>query len=444
MENYQSFFQKNRLTVKAVFIGILTLLLLIPTAFIAMLVEDRQSRHEEAVKEVSGKWAASQIISGPVLVIPYRVVRQDDQGHRVTETRQAYFLPDSLQVTGTIDPKKRHRGIYPVIVYRSDLRLSGTFTLPDGTGHRRDWLTDQAFLMMGIKDMRGIENRLALSWNGVSKDFIPGLPANDVLTEGVYVPLSLAGKMTDSGAFRFSSRLQLRGSGSLQVAPVGKNTTVQLASTWPSPGFSGSFLPASYQVNDKGFHAKWTIFNLNRNLPQHWTGGHYDVKAAAFGVDLVIPVDMYRKTMRCVKYAILIIALTFTVFFLMETSSGKPVHPVQYILTGLALCLFYTLLMSLSEYLGFNVAYAIAALAVCGLVTLYASWVFRRGKMAGITAVALLILYGFIYTLVQMQDLSLLVGSLGLFLMLGLLMYYTRRINRADSGALDGGSEIIG
>jgi inner membrane protein len=298
--------------------------------------------------------------------------------------------------------------------------------------------------MMGIKDMRGIENRLALDWNGASSDFIPGLPANDALTEGVYVPLSLDGKMGDSGIFRFSTRLQLRGSGSLQVAPVGKNTTVELASSWPSPGFSGSFLPASYRVDDKGFNAKWTIFNLNRNLPQHWTSGHYDLKAAAFGVDLVIPVDMYRKTMRCVKYAILIIALTFTVFFLMETSSGNPVHPVQYILTGLALCLFYTLLMSLSEYLGFNAAYAIASLGVCGLVTLYASWVFRRGTMAGITAVAILVLYGFIYVLVQMQDLSLLVGSLGLFLMLGLLMYYTRRINRTDSGGLKAGSQIIG
>jgi inner membrane protein len=234
----------------------------------------------------------------------------------------------------------------------------------------------------------------------------------------------------DKGVFTFSTHLQLRGSGSLKIAPVGKDTRVSLQSPWPTPSFTGSFLPAHYEVNHKGFRAQWTIFNLNRNLPQHWISGHYDLNAAAFGVDLMLPVDMYRKTMRCVKYAILIIALTFTVFFLMETAGGNPVHPLQYLLIGLALCLFYTLLLSLSEYLGFAAAYAIAALSVTGLITLYASWLFIHKKMMWITALALLILYAFIYMLVQLEDLSLLFGSLGLFVMLALLMYYTRRIHR--------------
>lgn len=430
MENNQSFFEKNRLAVKAVFIGILTLLLLIPTAFIAMLIEDRQDRHDQAAKEVSGKWASSQTLSGPVLVIPYRVTTQDDKGDRITEIKQACFLPDSLLVTGAINPEKRHQGIYPVIVYRSDLHLSGSFSLPPDMKKAYDWLGSEAFLMLGINDMRGIENRVALRWNGALKDFIPGLPANDVLRQGVYVPLSLDTAAMDKGVFSFSTHLQLRGSGSLKIAPVGKDTRVSLQSPWPTPSFTGSFLPASYEVGRKGFQAQWTIFNLNRNLPQHWTSGHYDLNAAAFGVDLMLPVDMYRKTMRCVKYAILIIALTFTVFFLMETAGGNPVHPLQYLLIGLALCLFYTLLLSLSEYLGFAAAYAIAALSVTGLITLYASWLFIHKKMMWITALALLILYAFIFMLVQLEDLSLLFGSLGLFVMLALLMYYTRRIHR--------------
>lgn len=430
MENNQSFFEKNRLAVKAVFIGILTLLLLIPTAFIAMLIEDRQDRHDQAAKEVSGKWASSQTLSGPVLVIPYRVTTQDDKGDRITEIKQACFLPDSLLVTGAINPEKRHQGIYPVIVYRSDLHLSGSFSLPPDMKKAYDWLGSEAFLMLGINDMRGIENRVALRWNGALKDFIPGLPANDVLRQGVYVPLSLDTAAMAKGVFSFSTHLQLRGSGSLKIAPVGKDTRVSLQSPWPTPSFTGSFLPASYEVGRKGFQAQWTIFNLNRNLPQHWTSGHYDLNAAAFGVDLMLPVDMYRKTMRCVKYAILIIALTFTVFFLMETAGGNPVHPLQYLLIGLALCLFYTLLLSLSEYLGFAAAYAIAALSVTGLITLYASWLFIHKKMMWITALALLILYAFIFMLVQLEDLSLLFGSLGLFVMLALLMYYTRRIHR--------------
>ncbi|HEX5554936.1 MAG TPA: cell envelope integrity protein CreD [Chitinophagaceae bacterium] len=437
-KDQNAFWQKNRLVIKAAFIGILTLLLLIPTAFIAMLINDRQSRHDKAIGEVSGKWAAPQTLSGPILVIPYKSWYRDDKGNRVAETKQAYFLPDSLRVNGVIQPEKRYRGIYEVMLYRSNLRVEGRFSalkpsmlkIPAG-----DWLGDQAYLMMGMDDMRGIENQVALTWNGSTRYFSPGLPENAVLTQGIYSPLPLDPSSLENGTFDFSIQLRLKGSGELEVVPLGKSTRVDLRSSWPTPSFTGSFLPDSRQVTAHGFRAEWTIFNLNRNLPQRWTDGHYDLKASRFGVSLMLPVDMYQKTMRCVKYAILIIALTFMVFFLVETSRNNPVHPFQYVLVGFALCIFYTLLLSLSEYLHFGWAYWIAAAATTGLVSLYSSWLFRRGKAPWLIGTALLVLYGFIFTLAQLQDFSLLIGSVGLFIALALVMYFSRRINWHDDPA---------
>lgn len=431
-KNQSNFWQQNRLVIKAAFIGILTLLLLIPMAFIGYLVNDREQRHDTASKEVSSKWASPQTLAGPVLVIPYKTYYKDGKGNVLTETKQAYFLPDSLQVNGALLPEKRHRGIYEVILYRSDLQISGSFTGLDPESLKipeNNWLPDQAYLIFGINDMRGIENRLAIQWNDSLKYFKPGMPENDVLKQGVYIPLSLDPASLNTGTFKFAMHLQLKGSGELDVVPLGKNTKVVLHSSWNTPSFTGSFLPDSYTLNDKGFTANWKIFNLNRNLPQQWAEGSYDLQASQFGVSLMLPVDMYQKTMRCVKYAILIIALTFIVFFLVETSQNNPVHPFQYILIGFALCIFYTLLLSLSEYIHFNWAYAISALATTGLISLYTSWLFKNKKVSLLIGIALLILYGFIFTLVQLQDFSMLFGSIGLFIVLAVLMYYTRKIN---------------
>jgi inner membrane protein len=431
-----AFWQKNRLVIKAVFIGILTLLLLIPMAFITSLVNERKIRHDAAAGEVSGKWASSQTLTGPIVVIPYQSFYKDETGKTATEIKQAYFLPDSLLVEGDIQPEKRHRGIYEVILYRSDLQITGAFAALDPESLKipqDDWLPDQAYLVFGVDDMRGIENRLAVQWNDSLEYFDPGMPQNSVLKQGVYVPLKLDWPDLAKGTFRFSIHLRLKGSGDLHVIPLGKNTQVSLRSPWTTPSFTGNFLPDTYHINNKGFTAGWNIFNLNRNLPQHWATGSYDLEASSFGVSLMLPVDMYQKTMRCVKYAILIIVLTFIVFFLVETSQKKPVHPFQYILIGFALCIFYTLLMSLSEYIQFNGAYIIAAAAVVGLVSLYARWIFGSRGMSLLIGGTLLILYGFIFTLVQLQDFSLLFGSIGLFIALAMLMYYSRSINRVPA-----------
>lgn len=431
-----SFWQKNQLMMKAGFIAILTLLLLIPMAFISNLVRERQSREQNVYKEISGKWASPQTLTGPMLIVPYHRHFEGKDGP-VTQTRYAYFLPDSLNVSGEVLPEKKRRGIYEVIVYHSNLHLAGNFRQLEDPGLKiasTDWMPGEAVLMLGISDLRGIEQQLAINWQGKQKFFNPGLPANDVMEQGVSVPVAIDADTFAGGEIPFSVDLALKGSGSLSFVPAGKSTTVHLSSPWTAPSFTGSFLPASSHVDAKGFTGDWTIFNLNRNFPQRWTdGGTYHLKEAAFGVSLMQPVDFYQKTMRCIKYAILIIALTFTVFFMVETGSRSPVHPLQYLLIGLALCIFYTLLISISEYLYFTWAYGIAAAATTALITVYSRWVSRDRKMPVIAACSLALLYGYIFVLVQLEDFALLVGSIGLFIILAVLMYFSRHINRESA-----------
>lgn len=436
MEKINDFWKQNKLIIKALFIGMLTLLLLVPVIFIYSLINDRQGRHDKAYKEISSQWANAQTLTGPILVIPYQSVTHDSDGKLVTESKQAYFLPDSLQVNGYIDPEKRYRGIYEAILYRSDLDITGGFSNlnPDSMETQvSKWMPDQAFLLLGLSDMRGIENQLAVEWNGMKKEFNPGIPQNSPVQQGVYVPLALNASDWNTSTFHFSIHLQLKGSGEIDIAPVGKISKADLSSPWPTPSFTGSFLPDSRKISKNGFDAHWTVYNLNRNLPQHWMDGNYDLNASKFGVSLILPVDVYQKNMRCIKYAILIIALTFVVFFLVENSQRNPVHPVQYLLIGFALCIFYTLLLSLSEYLRFEWAYGISAIAITGLISIYSGWLFKKKKMPWLIAAALIILYGFIFTLVQLQDYSLLFGSIGLFIVLAILMYYTRKIHVEDT-----------
>jgi inner membrane protein len=220
----------------------------------------------------------------------------------------------------------------------------------------------------------------------------------------------------------------LKGSGNLSFVPTGKVTRVEASSTWPDPSFTGGYLPDLRSVKDNGFVADWRVLALNRKFPQQWKADTMNLTDAAFGVNLIVPVDSYQQTMRCVKYAILIILLTFTAFFLIEWIYQRPIHSLQYVLVGFALCLFYTLLLSFSEYTGFNPAYGIAAVATIGLITWYVSNVLRSAKMSLFILSLLTVQYGFIFTLLQLQDYALLLGSVGLFITLALVMYFSRKI----------------
>ena len=434
MENIiKSFWDRNKIILKSFFIGLLVLLLLIPTAFIQSLVSERQSRQQEAVNEISSKWAGSQTVTGPVIGIPYTETTTYEKN--TTEVKKwAYFLPDKLDIQARIVPEKRYRGIYQVIVYTSELQIRGSYDslrLAELGIPAEKVLWNEAAVFFDISDVQGLKEEMTLHLGGANLDLVPAKFSTDQFKNSLSAALPAA-VTAGHGPLEFSATVQLKGSGNLLFVPAGKVTTVKTSSSWPNPSFSGSYLPDLRTVKDSGFEANWKVLYLNRNYPQQWKANVFEMDKSAFGVNLIVPVDSYQQTMRSVKYSILIILLTFTAFFLIEWVYRRPIHSLQYILVGLALCLFYTLLLSFSEYIGFNKAYLIAALATMLLIAWYVRSILRSSKMAVFIGFLLTLLYGFIFTLIQLQDYALLMGSIGLFITLGIVMYFSRKIQWAE------------
>lgn len=440
----------NSISLKIGVIGFLILLLLIPVGMIRRLIEERKFTSDKVVMEVSDKWGKMQTLTGPVLVLPYFEI--DIRNNEMYKTwRKLFVLPESLNIDGEIKPEIRYRGIYKVIVYESDLDLKGEFRIPDLIKigiipENVDW--KNASLVFGLTDMRGIQNEIKIVWQGKNISVEPGTENKTIARSGftAKVPVSDTGILFD-----FNFNINLNGSKGLYFTPVGKTTKVKLNSGWTTPSFSGSFLPDNRKISNDGFEAEWTILHLNRNYPQYWIDETYKLSDPAttpvnaqnwdqmdyshnisnpiFGVDLLFPVDEYQKTMRSAKYAIMFISLTFLIYLFVEILNKKRIHPVQYLLVSFGLLLFYTLLLSLSEHLGFNLAYLISSLAIIGLITVYSHSIFKSVILSMVTSIALTVLYVFLFVILQLEDYSLLFGSIGLFIILALIMYLSKRIN---------------
>jgi inner membrane protein len=433
-------------------IGFLVLVLLIPAAMIAARVRERRSTRAGAVDEVTAKWGKLQVITGPALIVPYVVRRSevDGNGRRVVreETHRLTILPETLAVRGQIDSEVRHRGIFSVPVYRMRLEVSGRFAWPDLAELDVDPATvawDRAELGVGITDARAIQEQVGLTWNQGSLSFLPGPGLLDLTDAGIHAPL--AGAMSGAN-LEFTFPLVLNGSVGVYFVPFGRETRVELRSNWPDPSFQGNWLPTRRSVTDGGFDAAWNIPFLGRNYPQAWTsqeqGGDGKgkmsdtVEASKFGLDLITPVDQYRMAERSTKYAGLFILLTFAAIWLIEVLGGVRVHPIQYLLVGAAICLFFLLELALSEHIGFGRAYLLASFAVVGLIASYSLAALKSPGRAGIVGGLVAALYAYLYVLLNNEDYALLIGSVGLFLMLGAIMYLTRRI---DWYAMGGGGK---
>lgn len=424
---------RNSVTFKVFVILILTLLLLIPKGMITSLIYERENRQNEAVREISQKWSEEQTVVGPVLTLPYHTyIRASDQTLQKV-TRYAHFLPDQLRMDGQVEPELRSRSIYEAVVYQTQLQFAGEFPYPDVEElglEQEDVLWDQAFVSIGIPDMRGIQEQIVIDWNREYKlAFEPSLPTNDVLASGVSVEVPLPqDSLAQERNLPFSFDLSLNGSQGLFFVPLGRITEASLTSPWAHPSFNGAFLPDEHEITDNGFAANWKVLDLNRNFPQQWKGSR-QVAESAFGLNLLVPVDRYQKAMRTVKYAVMIIGLTFLTFFFVEVLNNKRIHPIQYLLVGLALVLFYLLVLSFSEHFSFNVAYWFSAAGIIALITLYSLSVLRSKSLSAMLGGVLLVLYGFIFTLTQLHDVALLIGSVGLFIVLALIMYLSRKID---------------
>ncbi len=424
---------KNKLSQSITFkigvIGFLILLMLIPTGMIRSLIRERQATGIEVVNEISDKWGTKQTVTGPVLIIPYAKVDHFSEEQKLVK-QYLHVLPESLKINGEVVPEIRYRGIYKVVAYHSDMDVSGEFILPDFEGlqipeDRILW--NEAVLIVGISDMRGIQNEVRINWGDTPLSVSPGIDSyHGIGYSGFSAEFPVIEGMN---SYNFDFDLKLNGSGNLKFVPVGKTTDIEISSVWNTPSFTGAFLPDDRQIDDSGFIAKWNILQLNRNYPQTWVNNKYNIKESAFGVNLLLPVDQYQKSMRSAKYAIMFIALTFIIFLFVEILNKKRIHPVQYILVSFGLLLFYTLLLSLAEHIGFNLAYAISGVAIVGLISTYSHSIFKRTRLTLIMGGTLSFLYIFLFVVLQLQDFALLLGSIGLFIILAIIMYLSRKID---------------
>lgn len=423
---------KQSVGLKLMTITILMLLLLIPASMIKSIIQEREVLNKSVLNEVSSKWAEGQQINGPILTIPLVYEYQKDENKIITKTKHLYILPENLKVTGDIEPNKLKRGIYEVVVYRSKLKVTGNFDLKakiDQSG-LKEIQYNKAFLTIGISDLRGIEDQIIVNWDKEKLSVEPGSKLLNLVNSGINIDLpNLTDQMNTKIDFSFD--LNLQGSQKLSFIPVGSTTDINLNSTWSSPSFNGNFIPKSRKIDDSGFKASWKVLLLNRNYPQSWVDHNFSNKLmnSSFGVDLMMPLDDYQKSMRSAKYAAMTIALIFLVFFLVEIMNGRRIHPFQYTLVGLALCLFYVLLISISEHSNFNIAYLISAGVSSILILLYSRSVFQSAKFTGILSVTILGIYAFLFVTLQLADYALLMGSIGLTVILGITMYFTRNIN---------------
>ena len=419
---------KESKTLKVIGIAILALLLLIPAAMIQSLIREREQSFKQVYNEVGQKWGYPQTLTGPVIVIPYIAYAEGTDGKPYALKKNAYFLPNTLNASGSITPETRYRGIYKVPVYKGSIDLWGEFSQPNMQLLKipnQNVLWDEATLMFGISDMRGIRNRIEIYINDKPIEMNPGAGARDIVNSGLSCNIDLL----NTTGITFKLNLELNGSQSLSFIPLGKQTDVKIESTWVNPSFNGAFLPIDRNINEKGFTAEWKVLNLNRNYPQQWTGGEYNVTESAFGVELLVPVDHYQKNTRSAKYAIMFIGLTFVAFLLFELIAKKRIHPVQYLLVGGALCVFYTLLISFSEQIGFFWAYTISSVATISLITLYFNSIIKSIRSTLVLSLMLVGLYLFLFTILQLQDYALLMGSIGLFVVISLVMYISRKVD---------------
>jgi inner membrane protein len=446
---------QESITVKLLSIGFLVLILLIPSSWIQGLMSERQMRAEEVTQEVSSKWSGTQTLSGPILVIPFKAQKKIDHGKdgiEVVDYVEKYFLlPETLDVQGDIDPTVLHRGIFDVAVYTSSLNVKANFNKPDlksfGISNNAVLWKD-AYMIFSISDLRGISENPVFSVGDAAKLTEPSndigievrkklretnpnyssenIEGSDFSRNGIIAKLGWQSEQ--DFVANTSVKIRLKGSSRLNFNPTGKTTTVQLKGPWGNPSFDGEFLPESRTITENAFSANWKILHYNRALAQQWTGSGANLSNSEFGVKLIVPVDQYQKSIRTSKYGQLVIILTFVALFLVEITKRIRIHPFQYILIGAALIIYYTLLISLSEQVGYNFAYWIATGATVGLISFYSVSFLRSKQLTALFTSLLIIFYSFIFIIVLQQDYSLLLGSVGLFLIVGSLMYFARKV----------------
>lgn len=420
--------KKESVALRIILIASIIILLIIPLLMVQSLVTDRQTYRQEAVNEISKSWAGVQSIAGPIITVTRKIDEIDNKGNKYFVTKNEYYLPETLKVDVEVTPEKRYKGIYDVMLYKSKIKMSGTINLSKMKEKYPDEKFDESYISFNISDLRGIQKDAKLNLNGKVYKLIPGLK-DKVFKNGFYSDLDLN---TQDLLQNFDIELEINGMENLEFVPLGKFTEVNMKSSWNNPSFEGAFLPSSREITEDGFTAQWKVNYFNRSYPQEWENQTYDPFLSAFGVKLLVPVDEYQKTMRTSKYGLLIIILTFLSFFMIELFSKKVIHPIQYLLVGLALIIFYSILLAISEYILFQYSYLISSLLIIAVIGFYAKSIYQSKQLSMIITGMLMMFYGFMYVILQLQDYSLLIGNIALFIILAAIMFLTRKINWYD------------
>ncbi len=442
------FGRRYRTIIKLAGVGLLVLILLIPLAMITGVLSDRLMRRNEAVNDITSSWGKEQNVIGPVLGIPYlyryKTMKEEDIGggkvqrHEVEETAvgTAYFLPETLNINGDVQSQTLHRGIYDGIVYRANTTLTGRFATPDFATLKidlRDVQWKDAFVTFALNDMRGTREGIMLDWGGTKYPLLPGSQVPGYTTGATAL---LASDKPISAAVDFSIALDFNGSEGIYFTPFGVKNEANLKSNWPDPGFRGAFLPTVRNVRQDGFDANWKVSYYGRDYPQQWTSrtgnerfNTQSIGNSRFGAEFLSILDSYRYVERAIKYGILFLVLVFTTFFLFEVTARQKIHPFQYLMVGAALCLFYLLLLSISEFIGFGLAYLIAGVASTVLITWYCGFFLGGGARTLMIGAGLAGVYTFLYITLRQQDYALLMGAIALFIVLAIVMFVTRKID---------------
>jgi len=432
---------RNSITARMLIVGFLLLVLLIPLEFVKTLISERAIRQKEVVNEINDKWGKEVLLSGPMLKVPYKVFKEDRIFNEKSKTYQtktevivknAYVFPNQLNIISNVNTKPLNRSIYESVVYTADIQINGNFPKLDFLEKDikpEDILWDKITVLVKTSNLKGIKSTLEVNINNQQLTMAP-LYDREYLTT---IQSSYITNFTENenSSLPFSFDVKINGSESLKFIPIGKETKAKMTSAWHSPGFDGMFLPddETKTVSQDGFNAEWEVYQINRQFEQIFYGSLPDLTEFAFGTNFIIPVDEYQKTERTAKYGFMVIGLTLLVFLLIQLVSKIYIHPFQYVMIGLALVMFYTLLLSIGEHSSFLKAYAIASCAVLGLITIYSQVILKGFKFPLLICTSLASLYGFIYVIIQLENYALLVGSIGLFLILAIIMFASRKID---------------
>jgi inner membrane protein len=439
---------KTSITARMLMVGFLVIVLLIPLSYISNLINERALRQNDVVNEINQKWGNEIIINGPILKIPYKTFSEKTVTNEKTKKvyteiieniEYAYFFPENLNINSNINPEEKKRGIYTTAVYNSDIQITGNFKNLDFSDieiNSKYILWEKARIIVQTSNVKGV-NEAKLQLN--SSDYLltskykgkkNNLPYGEITMHQLETKNINIQEAISTKELIFNFNFNIKGSEQIRFIPIGKKTEVQITSNWKTANFIGEFLPYNDdKITEEVFDAIWKILDLNRPFShQHFYYFPY-LNDFDFGLILIIPVDEYQKSERSAKYGFLVIGLTFLIFFLIQTLSKINIHPFQYLMIGVALTMFYTLLVSISEHSNFLKAYLIAGISVIALITLYSKSILKTFKFSLFIGLSLIALYTFIYVIIQLENYALLVGSIGLFLILAIVMFVSRKID---------------